>query len=109
MKLTIAATAASAAITTASTSSAPATTPASAVTSAATAASATMTTAVASASTASTSASAFALRTRFIHDQRAAKKILAVQRLNRLFRLRIISYFRETESTGLPRKTIPQE
>lgn len=75
---------------------------------AATAASTTMTTAVTSASTATT-ASALALRTRFIHHQRAAKKILAVQRLNRLFRLGVISNLRETESTRLPCEAISQE
>jgi hypothetical protein len=67
-----------------------------------------MTTAVTSAS-AATTAAALALRTGFIHHQRAAKKVLAIQRLNRLFRLCVISDFRETESTGLPREAISQE
>src|SRR5580700_1402911 len=71
-------------------------------------ASATMTSAVASAS-ATTTASALALRTGFIHHQRAAKEILAVQRLNRLFRFRIVSDFREAESARLPGKTIAQK
>jgi hypothetical protein len=68
-----------------------------------------MTTTVPSAPATTTAASALALRTGFIHHQRAAKKVLAVQRLNRFFRLRVISDFRETESTGLARKTISQQ
>jgi hypothetical protein len=49
------------------------------------------------------------LRTRFIHHQRAAKEILAIQRLNRFFRIRVVANFREAESARLPGKTIPQK
>ena len=74
---------------------------------ASTAASSTMTTAVPSA--AATTASALALRTSFIHDQRAAKEILAIQRLNRFFCIRVVANFGEAESARLPRKSITQK
>jgi hypothetical protein len=49
------------------------------------------------------------LRTRFIHDQRAAKEILAIQRLNRFFRIRVVANFRKAESPRLPSKSIAQK
>jgi hypothetical protein len=51
----------------------------------------------------------FALRTRFIHHQRAAHKILAVQCGNDFLRFRIVFNFSETESARLARKTVPQQ
>lgn len=75
---------------------------------AASAASSTMTTAVPSAS-ATTTASALALRTSFIHDQRAAKEILAIQRLNRFFRVRVVANFGEAKPPRLPGKSITQK
>jgi hypothetical protein len=49
------------------------------------------------------------LRTRFIHHQRAAKEILAIQGLNRFFRIRVVANFREAESSRLPSKSIAQK
>jgi hypothetical protein len=103
-ELTIAS--ASTAVTAAPSSAAATTTSTMAATS--TAPSSTMTTAVPSAS-ATTTASALALRTSFIHDQRAAKEILAIQRLNRFFRVRVVANFGEAEPPRLPGKSITQK
>jgi hypothetical protein len=102
--LAIAATASAATVTTAAASSAPAATTTAAVTSApATTASST----VASAPAASTAA--LTLRTSFVHDQRAAQEILAIERFDRFVRFGVVAYFGETETARLSRETIAQK
>jgi hypothetical protein len=49
------------------------------------------------------------LRTRFIHHQRAAQKILAVERFDRFVCLGVVANFGETESAGLSGETIAQQ
>jgi hypothetical protein len=61
------------------------------------------------ASTTAASPAAFTLRTRFIHDQRAAQKILAVERFNRFVRFGVVANFGETEAARLSRETIAQK
>jgi hypothetical protein len=78
------------------------------MTAAATAASSTMPAAVSSASATTAASAAFALRTGFIDDQSAAKKVLAVQSLDCFFRFRIVADLSETEAAGLSGKTIAQ-
>lgn len=74
-----------------------------------TAASAATSTATMASASAATPACTFALRTSLIHHQSAAKKILAVQSLNGLFRIRVVADFSETEAAGLSRETIAQQ
>jgi hypothetical protein len=52
---------------------------------------------------------AFPLRTRFIDDQSAAEKILAVERFDCFVRFGVVANFGETESTRLSRETIAQK
>jgi hypothetical protein len=61
------------------------------------------------AATPSAGAAAFTLRTRFIHDQRSAQKILAVERFDGFVRLGVVANFSETETARLTRKTIAQQ
>ena len=73
---------------------------------------ATSTTSTASATVAATSAAgtaAFTLRTRFVDDQSAAQKILAVERFDRFVRFGVVANFGETESARLSRETIAQK
>jgi hypothetical protein len=103
--LAIAATASAATVTTAAASSAPAaTTTTAAVTSApATSASSTV------ATTTAASTAALTLRTSFVHDQRAAQEILAIERFDRFVRFGVVAYFGETETARLSRETIAQK
>jgi hypothetical protein len=102
IELAIAAT--SAATTIATASSASAATPSAAMT----AASAT-TASAAVAATSPTRAAAFTLRTSFVHDQRAAQKILAVERFDRFICFGVVPNFGETEAARLTRETIAQQ
>jgi hypothetical protein len=61
------------------------------------------------AATSSAGASPFTLRTRFIHDQSAAQKILAVERFDRFVCFGVVANFGETETARLPRETIAQK
>jgi RNase P/RNase MRP subunit POP5 len=61
------------------------------------------------AATSSAGAAAFSLRTRFIHNQCAAQKILAVERFNRLVGFAVVANFGETESARLSGKTVAQQ
>jgi hypothetical protein len=74
-----------------------------------TAATAPATMTAASARASSSTTAAFALRTSFIHNKRATHKILAIERLNRLFRLRIIADFGKAESPWLAGETIAKK
>jgi hypothetical protein len=80
--------------------------------SAATAAS-TATTTVSAAITASpatpSATTAFSLRTSFVHYQRAAKKVFAVESCNRLLRCAVVVNLSETEAARLPCKTIAEQ
>jgi hypothetical protein len=58
------------------------------------------------AATSSAGASAFTLGTRFIHHQRAAQKILAVERFDRFVCFGVVANFGETETARLSRETI---
>jgi hypothetical protein len=58
---------------------------------------------------ATTPASAFSLRTSFIHHQRAAKKVFAVEGCNRLLRCAVVMNFGKTETARLSRKTIAKQ
>ena len=58
--------------------------------------------------TSAAGAAAFALRTCFIHDERAAQKILAVQRLDGFVCFGVVANFGETETARLSRETIAQ-
>jgi hypothetical protein len=103
-ELAIAAASAATTVTTPAASSPPATATSAAVPSASTtSASATM------AATSSTGAAAFTLRTRFIHNQRAAQKILAVECFDGFVCLGIVANFSETETARLSRETIAQQ
>lgn len=83
------------------------TVPATTAASSAPAASATTATAMAAAS--ATGASAFALWARLIYNERSSEKILAVQGCDRFFRLRIVTYFGETESPRLPGEAVAKQ
>jgi hypothetical protein len=87
---------------TASAASAPSTAPTT------TGAAAASTTAASMATTASATSATFALRTRFIYNERAAKKILAVERADCLLRV-LVFHFGEAKPTRLPRKAIAQQ
>jgi hypothetical protein len=66
----------------------------------------------ASAAVAATSAAGtatFTLRTRFVYDQSAAQKILAVQRFDGFVRLGVVANFGKTETAWLSRETIAQK
>jgi hypothetical protein len=69
----------------------------------ATAASAVTTTAAATAS------SAFALRTRFIDDERAAEKFSSVESCDDLFGFGVVPNFGETETARLAREPIAEQ
>jgi hypothetical protein len=79
--------------------------------SAATAASTAPTTVSAAITASSTtpSTAAFSLRTSFIHYQRAAKKVFAVEGCNRLLRCAVVMNLGETETTRLSGETIAQQ
>jgi hypothetical protein len=72
-------------------------------------ASATATTAAVTAASSATAASAFTLRTRFVHHQRAAQKVLAVERGDGFLCLGVVTNLREAEPAGLSRKPIAQQ
>ena len=81
--------------------------PAAASTTSAAVTAASATTAAATVAAASAAAAtAFTLRTRFVHHERAAQKILAVQRRDRFLRFGIVTNFSETEPARLARETI---
>jgi hypothetical protein len=61
------------------------------------------------AATTSAGATAFTLRTRFIHNQRAAQKIFAVERFDGFVRFGVVANFSETETARLSRETIAQQ
>src|SRR5208282_1488772 len=84
-------------------------TAASATAAVAAASSATASATMAAASTAASAATTFTLRAGFIDDERAAEKILAIQRGDHFFRFAVISNFRETEAARLSRETIAQQ
>jgi RNase P/RNase MRP subunit POP5 len=67
------------------------------------------TTASAVAATTPAGATAFTLRTRFIHHQRAAQKILAVKRFDGFIRFGVVANLGETETARLSRETIAQQ
>jgi hypothetical protein len=54
-------------------------------------------------------ASTFALRTRFVDNQRSAEKFPAVQCRNGLFGFRVILDFRKTKPARLPRESIAEQ
>jgi hypothetical protein len=58
---------------------------------------------------ATTRSATFTLRPGFIHHERAAKKILAVEGGHRFLRLGVVVNLGETESARLSRKTIPKQ
>jgi hypothetical protein len=53
--------------------------------------------------------STFALRTRFIHNQRSAEEFLSVQRRDGLFGFRVILDFRKAKPARLPGETIAKQ
>jgi hypothetical protein len=61
------------------------------------------------ASPATSSTAAFSLRTSFVHDQRAAKKVFAVESCNRLLRCAVVVNLSETETARLSCKTIAEQ
>jgi hypothetical protein len=61
------------------------------------------------ATTSAAGASAFTLRTRLIHDQRAAQEILAVKRFDRFICFGVVANLGETETARLPGETIAQQ
>ena len=73
-----------------------------------TVAAAASTSATSVATTASAASATFALRTRFIYDERAAKEILAVERAYGLLRV-LVFHFGEAKPARLPRKAIAQQ
>jgi hypothetical protein len=58
---------------------------------------------------ASTAASTFALRTRFVHDQRPAEEFPSVESRDDLFRFRVVLDLREAKSARLTGKAIAQQ
>jgi hypothetical protein len=54
-------------------------------------------------------AATFALRASFIHNERTAEKILAIERCNGLFSFGVIFDFGEAETARLARKTIAKQ
>ncbi len=78
--------------------------------SATTAASATTPSSVtAIASTSATPAAAFSLRTGFIDDESAAKKVFSVQRSDGFFGFGVVTDFGESKATRLPGKSIAKQ
>jgi hypothetical protein len=61
------------------------------------------------ATTSAAGATAFTLGTRFVHDQSAAQKILAVERFDSFVRFGVVADFGETESARLSGETIAQK
>jgi hypothetical protein len=82
---------------------------ASAATASATAAPAAVSAAITASPASATTASAFSLRTSFIHHQRAAKKVFAVEGCDRLLRCAVVMNFGETETARLSRETIAKQ
>jgi len=103
-ELAIAAATSAATTVTAAASSTTAATTSAAVTAAS---STTAPTSVASTSPAGTAA--FTLGTRFVDHERAAQKILAVERFDRFVRFGVVANFGETETARLSRETIAQK
>lgn len=81
---------------------------ASATTTAAASASASATTSAVATAPAATTSPAFT-RPRFVDDQGAAEKLLAVEGGDGFFGFRIVTKFRETETAGLTGKAVLQE
>lgn len=67
------------------------------------------TTASAAMTATSSTRAAFTLRTRFIHYQRAAQKILAVERFDGFVRFGVVANFSKTETAWLSGETIAQQ
>jgi hypothetical protein len=61
------------------------------------------------ATSSSPSAGTFPLRTRFIDNERPAKKVFPIQRRDRLFSFRVVANFSKAKSTRLARKTITKQ
>jgi len=66
-------------------------------------------TATTTVSSATASAATFPLWTCFVHHERAAKKVSAVESGNHLFSFRIVAHFGKTEAARLARKTIAKQ
>jgi hypothetical protein len=73
------------------------------------AAASTTTAPAAVAATSAARAATFTLRTRFIHHQRAAQKILAVERFDGFVCFGVVANFGETETARLSSETIAQK
>jgi autotransporter adhesin len=69
----------------------------------------TMSAAITAASATPSATTAFSLRTSFIHYQRAAKEVFAIESCNRLFRCAVIVNLSETETARLSCKTIAEQ
>jgi hypothetical protein len=65
--------------------------------------------ATAMAATSAARTAAFALRTCFIHHQRAAQKILAVERFDGFVCFGVVANFSETKTAWLSREAIAQK
>jgi hypothetical protein len=57
----------------------------------------------------STTTATFALRTRFVDNERSTEKVFPVQSRDRFFRFRVIADFSEAKSPRLARKTIAKQ
>jgi autotransporter adhesin len=69
----------------------------------------TVSAAITAASATPSATTAFSLRTSFIHYQRAAKEVFAIESCNRLFRCAVVVNLSETETTRLSCKTIAEQ
>ncbi len=69
----------------------------------------TVTAAITAASATATAASTLPLRTRFIYDERAAKKILPVEGCDCFFRRGVVVNLGKPESARLSRETIAKQ
>jgi hypothetical protein len=69
----------------------------------------TVSAAITAASATPSATTAFSLRTSFIHYQRAAKEVFAIESCNRLFRCAVVVNLRETEAARLSCKTIAEQ
>jgi hypothetical protein len=61
------------------------------------------------AATSSAGAATFTLRARFVYHERAAQKILAVERFDGFVRLGVVANFSKTETARLSCETIAQQ
>jgi hypothetical protein len=69
----------------------------------------TLSAAITAASATPSATTAFSLRTSFIHYQRAAKEVFAIESCNRLFRCAVVVNLSETETARLSCKTIAEQ